>query len=40
MADRPSALARLRPYNLVAGCLHLAQATAIVVLANSFSLPV
>jgi hypothetical protein len=35
-----SALTRLRPYNLVAGCLHLAQAVAIVVLANSFSLPV
>jgi len=35
-----SALARLRPYNLVAGCLHLAQAVAIVVLANSFSLAV
>lgn len=38
--DRSSALAHLRPYNLVAGCLHLAQAIAIVVLANSFSLPV
>ncbi len=40
MADRSAPLARLRPYNLVAGCLHLAQAVAIVVLANSFSLPV
>jgi len=40
MADRSATLARLRPYNLVAGCLHLAQAAAIVVLANSFSLPV
>jgi hypothetical protein len=38
--DGSSSLARLRPYNLVAGCLHLAQAVAIVVLANSFSLPV
>lgn len=33
-------LARLRPYNLVAGSLHLAQAVAILVLANDFSLPV
>src|SRR6476469_2266101 len=33
-------LARLRPYNLVAGSLHVAQAAAILVLANSFSLPV
>ncbi len=33
-------IARLRPYNLVAGSLHLAQAVAIVVLANDFSLPV
>jgi len=40
VADRSSPLAGLRPYNLVAGCLHLAQAVAIVVLANSFSLPV
>jgi hypothetical protein len=38
--DRSSALGALRPYNLTAGCLHLAQAIAIVVLANSFSLPV
>ena len=30
----------LRRYNLVAGCLHLGQAVAIVLLANSFSLPV
>jgi Heliorhodopsin len=37
-ADR--ALQRLRPYNLIAGCLHLAQAIAVVVLANSFALPV
>ena len=35
-----SPLAKLRPYNLAAGCLHLAQAVVIVVLANSFSLPV
>ena len=31
---------RLRPYNAVAGFLHLAQAIIIVVLATSFSLPV
>jgi hypothetical protein len=35
-----SSLAQLRPYNLVAACLHLAQAVAIVVLATAFSLPV
>ena len=40
MADRSPTLARLRPYNLAAGCLHLAQAVAIAVLAKSFSLPV
>ena len=40
MTDRSSTLASLRRYNLAAGCLHLAQAVAIVVLANSFSLPV
>jgi hypothetical protein len=39
-SDHPSSLARLRPYNLVAGSLHLAQAIAILVLANDFSLPV
>ena len=33
-------LAWLRRYNLAAGFLHLAQAVAIVVLANSFALPV
>ena len=33
-------IARLRPYNLAAGALHLVQAIAIVVLANDFSLPV
>jgi len=33
-------IARLRPYNLTAGCLHLAQAALIIVLANSFSIPV
>ena len=31
---------RLRPYNLVAGGLHAAQAVAILALANGFSLPV
>ena len=35
-----TSLDRLRPYNLVAGCLHLLQALLIVVLAKSFSLPV
>jgi hypothetical protein len=40
MADHSSTLGRLRPYNLVAGCLHLAQAVTILVLANGFSLPV
>jgi len=40
MVDRATQLGRLRPYNLVAGSLHLAQAVAIVVLANGFSLPV
>ena len=35
-----TSLARLRPYNFVAGCLHLVQAIVIVVLANNFSLPV
>ena len=40
MPEPSSPLARLRPYNLVAGCVHLAQAVVIVVLANSFSLPV
>ena len=40
MTHRSSTLTRLRPYNLAAGCLHLGQAVAIVVLANSFSLPV
>src|SRR5689334_14063089 len=39
-SDRSPALARLRPYNLVAGTLHVAQALAIVLLANDFSLPV
>ena len=37
---RSSPLARLRPDNLAGGCLHLAQAVAIVVSANRFSLPV
>ena len=40
MGDRSTPLARLRPYNLVAGSLHLAQAVAILVLANAFALPV
>ena len=33
-------IARLRPYNAAAGLLHLVQAVLILVLANSFSLPV
>jgi hypothetical protein len=40
MPERSTPLARLRPYNLAAGCVHLAQAVAIVVLANNFALPV
>jgi hypothetical protein len=40
MLDPSSTLVALRRYNLIAGCLHLAQALAIVLLANSFSLPV
>ena len=39
-SDDTLALARLRPYNLAAGLLHLGQAVVILVLANSFSLPV
>ena len=35
-----SAIARLRSYNLVAACAHLAQGILILVLANSFALPV
>ncbi len=40
MPSRDDELQRLRPYNLAAGCLHLAQAVAILVLANNFALPV
>jgi len=40
VTDRSSPLTRLRPYNFAAGCLHLTQALTIVVLANSFSLPI
>jgi hypothetical protein len=40
VGDHFSQFGRLRSLNLAAGCLHLAQAVAIVVLANSFSLPV
>ena len=40
MRDSSVRLARLRPYNFAAGCLHLVQAVVVVVLANSFSLPV
>lgn len=40
MPDRSSTFVNLRRYNLVAGCLHLGQALAVVLLANSFSLPV
>lgn len=40
LPDQPSSPVKLRRYNLVAGCLHLAQAVTIVLLATSFSLPV
>jgi len=40
MPELSSTLVSLRRYNLIAACLHLAQALAIVLLANSFSLPV
>ena len=40
MPERSSPPARLRRYNLAAGSVHLAQAVAIVVLANNFALPV
>ncbi len=40
MSDPAAQLARLRPYNLIAGSLHLAQAVAVLVLANGFALPV
>lgn len=33
-------ISRLRPYNLVVGLIHLAQAIAIVALSNDFSLPI
>ena len=35
-----TALAKLRPFNLIAGLLHLASLVAIVLLANDASLPV
>lgn len=37
---RARSLARLRPYNLTAAALHGVQAVAVLVLANSFALPV
>lgn len=40
VADSSALLRGLRPYNLIAGSVHAAQAIAIAVLANSFSLPV
>ena len=40
MTAQETSIKRLRPYNLTAGSLHLAQALLIVVLANNFSLPV
>ena len=40
MNDQKTSLDRLRPYNATAGFLHLIQAVLIVVLANSFALPV
>ena len=39
-ASRGGSLAQLRPYNLTAAALHAAQAIAVVVFANTFSLPV
>ena len=39
MSDRSAQLAELRPYNLVSGSLHLAQAVAILVLANGSRCP-
>ncbi len=39
-ADQHRMIERLRPYNAVAGCAHLIQAVLILVLANSFALPV
>jgi hypothetical protein len=38
--DHAPELQRLRPFNRAAGFLHLAQAVAVVVLANDFALPV
>jgi len=38
--DSSAEIAALRPYNLIAGCLHLVQAVLILILANSFALPV
>ncbi len=40
MVGSERSLARLRPYNLAAATLHAAQAAAVVVFANAFSLPV
>lgn len=40
MVEQSAQLAKLRPYNLAAASLHVAQAVAILVLANSFALPV
>lgn len=40
MASLHTSLAHLRRYNLLAGSLHLAQAVAILVLANAFALPI
>jgi hypothetical protein len=40
VANRAIPLTRLRRYNVIAGCAHAAQAAAILLLANSFSLPV
>jgi hypothetical protein len=39
-ADRERRLTRLRPYNLIVGLIHLAQAALILVLSNEFSLPI
>jgi hypothetical protein len=38
--DRERRISRLRPYNLVVGLIHLAQAVLILILSNDFALPI
>ena len=40
VTNEKTSIERLRSYNLAAGCLHLLQAILILILANSFALPV